>query len=51
MYVFPVADGVDLPPDWARFAVQPDDPYTVDPEEITEHRDEWLTTWTEVTSR
>jgi thiamine transport system substrate-binding protein len=51
MYVFPVADGVELPPDWARFAVRPDDPHTVDPEEITEHREEWLTTWTDVTSR
>jgi thiamine transport system substrate-binding protein len=51
MYVFPVVDGVELPPDWARFAVQPDDPYTVAPEEIAEHREEWLTTWTDVTSR
>lgn len=51
MYVFPVADGVELPADWARFAVQPDDPYTVDPADITAQREEWLTTWTDVISR
>ena len=51
MYVFPVVDGVELPADWGRFAVQPDDPYTVDPADITAQREEWLTTWTDVTSR
>jgi thiamine transport system substrate-binding protein len=51
MYVFPVRDGVELPPAWAKFAVRPTSPYTLDPAEITAHRDEWLTTWTEVTTR
>ncbi len=51
MYVFPVSDDVDLPPDWAAYAVQPDDPLTLDPADIAEHRDEWLTTWSDVTSR
>jgi thiamine transport system substrate-binding protein len=51
MYVFPVVDGVPLPEEWARFAVRPDDPYTVDPADITAHREEWLTTWSDVTSR
>ncbi len=51
MYVFPVVDGVELPEDWARFAEQPTDPYTVDPAEIAADREEWLTTWTDVTSR
>ena len=51
MYVFPVVDGVELPEDWARFATPPSDPYTVDPAEITERREEWLTTWSDVTSR
>jgi len=51
MYVFPVVDGVDLPPDWARFAVQPDDAYSVDAAEVAERREEWLTTWTDVTTR
>ena len=51
MYVFPVADDVALPRDWARYAVQPDDPYTLDPAEITERRDEWLRTWSDLVSR
>ena len=51
MFVFPVAEGTELPADWARFAERPTDPYLVDAAEIAENRDEWLTTWTEVTTR
>ncbi len=51
MYVFPVRDGVSLPPAWARFARQPATPYTLDPADIDAHRDEWLTTWQDVTTR
>ena len=29
----------------------PTDPFTVDPAEIAEHRDEWLREWSDVTSR
>jgi thiamine transport system substrate-binding protein len=51
MYVFPVDASVALPPDWATFAKQPKNPYSVDPAEIAEHRDEWLREWSDVTSR
>ena len=51
MYVFPVDAGVELPPDWAKFAKQPDDALTLDPAAIAEHRDEWLREWSDVTSR
>jgi thiamine transport system substrate-binding protein len=51
MYVFPVDPDIDLPADWARFAKQPTDPYTVDPADISAHRDEWLREWSDVTSR
>jgi thiamine transport system substrate-binding protein len=51
MYVFPVDSGATLPPDWAKFAQQPEHTYTVDPAEISEHRDEWLRDWSDVTSR
>jgi thiamine transport system substrate-binding protein len=51
MYVFPVRDDVELPKDWARFAKRPSSPYFLDPAEIDTHRDEWLTTWQDVTSR
>jgi thiamine transport system substrate-binding protein len=51
MFVFPVDDTVELPADWAAHAVQPTDPYDVSPSDIAEHRDEWLTEWTDVTTR
>jgi thiamine transport system substrate-binding protein len=51
MYVFPVAAGTRLPADWASFAEQPTDPYTVDPSEVAAHRDAWLREWSDVTSR
>jgi thiamine transport system substrate-binding protein len=51
MYVFPVADGVELPAEWARFAEQPTDPYAVDPAEVAANREVWLREWSDVTSR
>jgi thiamine transport system substrate-binding protein len=51
MYVFPADAEAELPPVWAQFAEQPEDPYAVDPAEIAENRAEWLTEWTDVTSR
>ncbi|MEZ5096266.1 MAG: thiamine ABC transporter substrate-binding protein [Nocardioides sp.] len=51
MYVFPVREGTALPTEWARFAKRPSAPATLDPADIAAHRDEWLTTWTDVTSR
>ena len=51
MYVFPVADDVEIPEDWARFAEQPEETLAVDPAEIAERRQEWLQEWTEITSR
>jgi thiamine transport system substrate-binding protein len=51
MFVFPVDPATELPPDWAKFAVQPDEPYSVDPGDIAQNRDEWLTDWRDVTSR
>ena len=51
MYVFPVVDGVELPAEWAKFATQPTEPYTVDPAEVTANRETWLREWSDVTSR
>jgi thiamine transport system substrate-binding protein len=51
MYVFPVADDVELPAEWARFAEQPTDPHQLDPAEITANRETWLREWSDVTSR
>lgn len=51
MYVFPVRSDVELPADWARFALQPTEPFRVDPAVITAQRDEWLQRWNEITTR
>lgn len=51
MYVFPVRDDVELPTDWAAFAQQPEDPAVMDPAEIAERREQWLTEWTDITTR
>jgi thiamine transport system substrate-binding protein len=51
MYVFPVDDSVELPELWARWAATPEDPLSVDPATIAANRDEWLTTWGEITTR
>jgi len=51
MYVFPVEKGLPLPASWAKFAVQPTKPWTVSPEEIDAHRDEWLRTWSDLVSQ
>ena len=51
MYVFPVDEAAPLPEDWAAFAVQPEQPYAVDPAEVAANRDAWLTRWSDLTSR
>jgi thiamine transport system substrate-binding protein len=51
MYVFPVRDGVELPAEWAKFAKQPTTTLDIAPDEIDQNRDDWLTEWTDVTSR
>ncbi len=51
MYVFPVDDSVELPEVWARWAKTPEDPLRVDPATVADRRDEWLTTWGEITTR
>jgi thiamine transport system substrate-binding protein len=51
MYVFPVDPDIDLPTQWAKFAKQPTDPFSVDPAEISANRDAWLREWSDVTSR
>lgn len=51
MYVFPVADGVELPAEWATFAKRPETTEEVDPAEIAEQRQAWLEEWTEIVSK
>lgn len=51
MYVFPVSDSVDVPADWAAYAVQPTAPLSVSPADIAANREQWLSEWTDVVTR
>lgn len=48
MYMYPVSTSVALPPDWVDWAPLATDPYMVDPADITAHREQWLTQWTDL---
>lgn len=48
MYMYPVDDEVELPEAWEQYAELADDPITADLQEVAEHRETWLTDWTEV---
>ena len=47
----PGRDGVTLPAEWAKFATQPTTPSTSTRPTIDANRNEWLTEWTDITSR
>ncbi|GIG41450.1 thiamine ABC transporter substrate-binding protein [Cellulomonas phragmiteti] len=47
MYMYPVSTAVELPQDWATWAPLADEPFEVAPADIAEHREAWLTTWSD----
>ena len=51
MFVFPVADGVKLPPAGEKHAKQPDSPYRLDSAEIAAKREAWLEEWRDIVTR
>jgi thiamine transport system substrate-binding protein len=51
LFVYPAHTGVELPPEFTDYAVVPDEPYTLDPTTIDEHRDDWIETWTNTVLR
>jgi thiamine transport system substrate-binding protein len=51
MFVFPVNRDATLPPEFERYAVVPDAPLELPPEEIETNRDEWVKEWTEIVIR
>lgn len=51
MFVFPVNGEAELPEVFREHAVLPEDPFELDPQTIGEHRDEWITAWTETVLR
>ena len=51
LFVYPVREGTTLPPEWVRWAVRPAEPLKVAPDEIEQHSEEWINTWTDVVVR
>ncbi|WP_084128112.1 thiamine ABC transporter substrate binding subunit [Demequina sp. NBRC 110055] len=48
MYVYPVSSSVDVPEAWAEYAPLADSPHTIDPAEISAHRDAYISEWTSI---
>lgn len=51
MFVYPVRDGVPLPEAFRKYAIQPEQPLTLPPEEIAAGRDDWIDQWTQIVLR
>ncbi len=51
MFVFPARTDAALPPEFARFAVVPEHPLELPPEEIEQNRERWVDEWTDIVVR
>ena len=51
VFVYPANSAVELPPEFIDYSVIAEDPYTLAPTTIDEHRDTWIETWTDVVLR
>lgn len=51
MFVFPVNRDAELPPEFERWAVVPEAPLELPPEEIEANRDTWIDEWTRIVLR
>jgi thiamine transport system substrate-binding protein len=48
MFVYPVRSGVELDPVFVEHAVSPEDVHELPPDQIGEHREEWIDEWTTI---
>jgi thiamine transport system substrate-binding protein len=48
MYVNPVVPGAKLPAVFAKWAVVPPHPYSIDPATISAKRNDWIKEWTDL---
>lgn len=48
MFVFPVVDDADLPPEFVEHAATVDDPLRMDTARINANRDDWIDQWTSI---
>ncbi|MEU6555476.1 thiamine ABC transporter substrate-binding protein [Streptomyces sp. NPDC046915] len=46
MFVYPVREAAQVPPDFVKYGPQAKSPETMAPEKIAAHRDQWVKSWT-----
>ncbi|MER5831667.1 thiamine ABC transporter substrate-binding protein [Streptomyces sp. NPDC002130] len=46
MFVYPVTEGAQVPPEFVKYGPQAKDPETMAPAQIADHRDQWVKSWT-----
>ncbi|MFF3710455.1 thiamine ABC transporter substrate-binding protein [Streptomyces phaeochromogenes] len=46
MFVYPVREAAQVPPEFVKFGPQAENPETLDPAKIADNRDEWVKSWT-----
>ncbi|MFB0620692.1 thiamine ABC transporter substrate binding subunit [Streptomyces sp. AGS-58] len=51
MFVYPVREGAQVPPDFLKYGPQAKDPQTMAPDRIAANRDQWVKTWTSLVLR
>jgi thiamine transport system substrate-binding protein len=51
MFVFPARADASLPPEFERFAVVPEHPLELPPQEIEQNRESWVDQWTDIVVR
>lgn len=50
-FVYPVNSGATLPDAFTKYSLRPENPLTMEPSVIAEHRTEWLDEWTQIVLR
>jgi thiamine transport system substrate-binding protein len=51
MFVFPARTDAAVPPEFEQFAVVPEHPLELPPQEIDENRESWVHQWTDIVVR
>ncbi|WP_326754963.1 thiamine ABC transporter substrate-binding protein [Streptomyces hirsutus] len=46
MFVYPVREAAQVPEEFTKFGPRAEDPETMDPARIADHRDQWVKSWT-----
>ncbi len=46
MFVYPVREGAQVPPEFTKYGPQAEDPQTMAPAKIADNRDDWVKSWT-----